>query len=456
MIFKNIKISISRKLTLIYSSILFCILIIFTLLTFFLIRNSIIKDSETILSSNADIICNYISNAQSIDKVTLNNIKLNKGILYSVYDKDNNKVIFSNIDTLKSNKSFGENKKRIRQKDSFEFNEGVIYADREVTVNGIVYYVQVTKEFEDIGSKTDTIVEILVIISILGTIVCYISGSILSKKLLRPIQDIAKTAKDITSKSLNKRIVTNGADDELKELADTFNSMIERLEIDFEKQKKFVSDASHELRTPLAVMHGHVNMLNRWGKDDPEQLKKSLKTLMYETENMSALIENLLCMARGDNNAFTIRKEDFKLNLLFKEIVDETMLTQSKLKISYICAKEIKVFADYNLLKQLLRILIDNSIKFNKEHGQIVLNGEEKVEGILIMVKDNGIGIPSENLPFIFNRFYRVDESRTKATGGSGLGLSIAMQIAESHNGKISIESKLGEGTSVNVLIPKS
>lgn len=453
MFFKNMRISISKKLTLIYSSILFCILITFTLLTFFLIRNSIIKDSETILSYNADIICNYISNTKIVDKEVLDNIKLSKGILYSIYDRDNSKVVFSNIDNTKSKKNHGGNRRK-NNKDSFELNDGVIYVDREVAVNGTVYYVQVTKEFEDLGSKPDAIIEILITISILGTLVCFVSGSFLSKKLLRPIQDIAKTTKDITSKSLDKRIVINGADDEIKELADTFNTMIERLETDFEKQKRFVSDASHELRTPLSVIHGHVNMLNRWGKDDPEQLKKSLKTLMFETENMSKLIENLLCLARGDNSSFFVKKEDFSLNLLLKEIIDETLLTYSELKVFYTCDSEIKMFADYNLLKQLLRILIDNSIKFNKDNEPIVINAEKKPEGVLIKVQDNGIGIPSESLPHVFNRFYRVDESRTKTTGGSGLGLSIAKQIVESHEGSISIESKLGEGTSVNVFVP--
>lgn len=453
MILKKFKLSISRKLTLIYSSILFLILITFSLLTFFLIRNSIIKDSETILSSNADIISTYITNAQGVDRSTLGNIKLNKGIMYSVYD-NNNRIIFSNIETSKPMKKHMENKKMNFQKDSFEFNDGSIYADREVNVNGIVYYIQVTKEYEELGSKTDTFGEILLIVSVLGTLVCFISGSFLSKKLLRPIQDISKTAKDITSKSLDKRIVTNGADDELKDLADTFNSMIERLEVDFDKQKRFVSDASHELRTPLSVISGHVNMLNRWGKNDLGQLEKSLNTLRFEAENMSALIEKLLILARGDNNAFSMNKEKFKLYLLIKEIVDETLLTHSQLNISYNCDKEIDIFADYNSLKQLVRILIDNSIKFNKDDGQIVIIGEKSGDGVLISVKDSGIGIPADSLPYIFNRFYRVDESRTKATGGSGLGLSIAKQIVEGHNGKISIESKLGEGTTVNIFIP--
>lgn len=453
MVLKNIRISISKKLTLIYSSILFCILILFTALTFFLIRNSIIKDSETILSSNADIICNYISNEQSVNKLTFNNIKLNQGIFYTVYD-DNKNIIFSNMNISKPNKNPLENKKRGTRKELFQYNDGVIYVDRTVNVNGKMFYVQVAKTYDDLGYKYDAIIEILVVVSVLGTLVCFISGSFLSKKLLKPIQDISKTARDITSKSLDKRIITNGADDELKELADTFNSMIERLEVDFEKQKRFVSDASHELRTPLSVIHGHVNMLNRWGKNNPEQLEKSLKTLKFETENMSRLIENLLYLARGDNNVFSIKKEKFQLNTLLKEVVDETLLNHNDFKISYLCDKELKINADFNMLKQLLRILMDNSIKFNKVDGEIIINVEKEVEGILIEVKDNGIGIAPENLPYIFNRFYRVDESRTKATGGTGLGLSIAKQIVESHQGKISVESKLGEGTNVKVFIP--
>lgn len=453
---KNKRISVSKKLTLIYSSILLSILIVFAVLTFVSIRNLIIKDSEAVVSSNADIISNYISNAQNIDKLSLSNINLSQGIYYSVYDEDGN-TIFSNMESMSQiKKNSGRKKDNKHQEKIFQYKDGIISTNKIVSINGKNYNILVTKDFEDIGTNTEAITAIFIIISILGTIVCFASGYFLTKKFLKPIKDITETAKEMTSKSLNKRIVTNGVKDEISDLADTFNSMIERLEIDFEKQRRFVSDASHELRTPLSVIYGHVNMLNRWGKNDPEQLEKSLKTLKNETENMNKLIENLLYLAKGDNNVFNIKKEEFKLHSILKEVIDETLLSHSKIKISYNCEQELKINADYNALKQVLRILIDNSIKFSREFAEIIINAEENDKEIIINVTDNGSGIPKESIPHIFDRFYRADESRTKTTGGTGLGLSIAKQIVDYHKGRILVESKLEQGTKVSIFIPIS
>jgi signal transduction histidine kinase len=444
------KLSISKKLTLIYSSILMAILLVFTLFTFVLIRSFMIKDSQSILSSNADIITNYIETNGTINK--LDSLNLSQDINYIIYD-DNKNIIFSNTGKEVPNFDRHQNK-RFRGKDAFERKEGAMSTSRTLKVNSKAYYIYVTRNFEDIGDRAGDIAEILITIGVLGMIVSLISGFFLSRKLLKPIKDITKTAKEITSKSLDKRIVLNGAKDELNDLADTFNLMIERLQIDFEKQKRFVSDASHELRTPLAVISGHVNLLNRWGKNDAEQLDKSLKTLKNETHNMNRLIENLLYLAKGDNAVLLINKEEIKLSSLLREVVDETKLSYENVEISYESSRNILMKVDYSKLKQVIRILIDNSIKFSKDTAKITIAAFEKYDKIHISLIDNGIGIPNESLSKIFDRFYRVDESRTKATGGTGLGLSIAKQIVEGHGGEILAESRLGEGTEIHIILP--
>lgn len=454
MLFRNRRLSISKKLTIIYTSILVSVLILFTIITFYSISNYVLKENQATLASNADIITNYIGNIGKVDESTLNSINLSSGISFSIFDQ-NKKLIYSNEEVKTIKKNYEREDKRKNHKDkTFEHSNGLIYTDRTVSVKGNTYYIQITKAFEDIGSKTGALVEILAITIIFGTLISVFSGLFLSKRLLKPIQDITMAAKEITSKSLDKRISTNGADDELKDLADTFNSMIERLEKDFEKQRRFVSDASHELRTPISVIHGHVNLLNRWGKNDETQLNRSLATLKSETDNMSRLIENLLLLAKGDNNVFNAKKEEIFLNQLLKEVVDETLLSHNDALISYICEDSIKINGDYNLLKQVLRILIDNSIKFSTTYEEITIEAKQNDSETLVGVKDKGVGIPSESLPYIFDRFYRVDESRTKSTGGTGLGLSIAKQIIEVHGGKIFVESELGKGTKVTFTIP--
>jgi len=452
--FKIKNLSISKKLTLTYSSILLGILVLFTFLIYFSLGNFILRENETQLSTSADMISNYIVSSKKIDKASLDSINLTSGTYFVLADDDSNILYLSkNSESTLAEKKGPKNKKDDNK--SFEHEKGMLYTTRIINVKGSNYSLQVMKEFQDIGSEAGALKEILIITGILGTLISFISGLFLTKRLLKPIKDITNTAKEITSSNLNTRIVSGTAEDELKELGDTFNLMIERLENDFEKQRRFVSDASHELRTPLSVIHGHVNMLNRWGKDDPEVLMQSLSVLKSETESMSKLIENLLFLAKGDNNVLKLKKEEFEVYKLIKEIAEETLLNHENLNLKYFCDESLKVFADYNSIKQVLRILVDNSIKFSNPEDELLIKAEKDIEETKFLVKDKGLGISKESQPYIFDRFYRADESRTKATGGAGLGLSIAKQIIQNHNGRIWAESNVGEGTNIIFTIPK-
>lgn len=448
--FTGKKLSISKKLTLIYSSILISLLIVFTLITYYYIRNVIIRDNEMQLTTNINNISNYMVGSKKIDKESLQNISVTGGVFFTVYDKNMN-IVYSNL----GDKSLNENKdkKNDARNNDFERGSGLIFKSKSIDINGIKYNIEVEKYYEDIGNIAGALWKLLIFISILGTFVSFVSGSYLSKKLLKPIKDITKTAKEITGDNLNKRIVTDGPEDELKELSITFNSMIERLETDFEKQKRFVSDASHELRTPLSIISGHTNMLNRWGKNDPVALNKSLKVLQLESENMNNLIENLLYLARVDNKALVINKTNFNIKSLIESLVEETKLNFPEFSIIYNCDPNILINADYNMIKQVMRILLDNSIKYSYEDKNIIISVESIKEGVIISVEDSGIGIKKESMPYIFDRFYRVDESRTKSTGGTGLGLSIAKEIIKSHRGEIFADSSITKGTKISFTI---
>jgi signal transduction histidine kinase len=294
----------------------------------------------------------------------------------------------------------------------------------------------------------------LMMMNILGVIIAILSGIYLSKKLLLPIKKITNTAKEISVYDLNNRIDIGGPDDELKELACTFNDMIEGLQESFERQKQFVSDASHELRTPIAVIQGYVNLLGRWGKDDREVLEESIDAIKSETENMKKLLEQLLFLARGDNISYQLEKKEFELSELIEDIVKETKLIDQTHEIEYFFDQNTWIYADPKLIKQMLRILMDNSIKFTPVNGKIRIASEKYNNHVVIRVEDSGIGIPKEDIPYIFDRFYRSDKSRTKATGGAGLGLSIAKWVVESHNGNIEVESQLEKGTKMIVKLP--
>ena len=169
---------------------------------------------------------------------------------------------------------------------------------------------------------------------------------------------------------------------------------------------------------------------------------------------MTDLVERLLFLARGDSGTIKLQKETVDLNQLIKEIVRESKLVAPNHNLNYNVKGQINIIADKRLLKQMLRAIIDNSIKFTQEDGEISVSAEIAYDKVKIVISDTGIGIPPEEIDKIFDRFYRVDKVRSKTTGGSGLGLSIVKWIVETHNGNISVKSTVGKGTQVIILLP--
>lgn len=231
--------------------------------------------------------------------------------------------------------------------------------------------------------------------------------------------------------------------------------MIDRLQESFNRQVQFVSDASHELRTPIAVIQGYANLLDRWGKNDKEALEKSIYAIKLETDNMASLVEKLLFLAKGDSGNQKIDKKEFWLNDLINEVVSESKLIAPNRIITNSFNDPVKVYADYKMIKQMIRIFIDNSIKFTKDKSKIDISSKLYNKSIKITVSDNGIGIPKDEIKNIFDRFYTVDKSRSKEKGGTGLGLSIAKWITDMHNGIIEVESEEGKGTTISVILER-
>ena len=271
-------------------------------------------------------------------------------------------------------------------------------------------------------------------------------GNYLVHKLLKPIKDMTNQVKNINGSSL-KPLDTNVAKDELKDLALTFNEMLERLEHYMSQQKQFVSDASHELRTPIAIIQGYTEMLERWGKDDPVVLEESIHSLSQETANMKDLLEKLLFLSRSDKKTLKVDKTSFNLSSLCYEVIKETSFIDDTHDMISKITDDVMLLGDRGLIKELLRIFIDNALKYTPEGGSITVGCNMSNHNVILSIQDTGIGIAKEHIPHLFERFYRIDEARTKTTGGTGLGLAIAKQIIDVHNAQISVTSELGEGT---------
>ncbi len=272
---------------------------------------------------------------------------------------------------------------------------------------------------------------------------------------LNDMEELAGTLEGINASRLDTRIQLSETQDELKTLAKAINGMLDRINESYRAQVRFVSDASHELRTPISVIQGYANLLDRWGKNDQKTLQESISAIKEEAANMKELVEKLLFLARGDNNTIRLQIESFRLSDLAGEVVNETQMID--------CAhcfetrlSDAVVSADRALIKQALRILVDNSIKYTESGGKIVVSAEADGALARLSVQDEGIGIRPEAVPKIFDRFYRTDESRARATGGAGLGLSIAKWIVQRHGGHMEVLSREGIGTRITLVLPAS
>jgi len=283
-------------------------------------------------------------------------------------------------------------------------------------------------------------------------------GWFLAKKALRPVDEITRTAKKIEAGSLNERLKVAGPKDEIGRLAETFNDMIARLELSFKQMKQFTADASHELKTPLTVLKGEMEIALKTEKT-VEGLRNILQSSLEEIDKMNAIVKSLLDLARIDSR-IKLAKDKVKLDEIIEERFNQTMpLARYKgVDMKIIKNEKVIIFGDMLRIGQLIFNLIDNSIKYTVKGGRIEISLEHEDGWAIITVLDTGIGIAKEDIPYIFDRFYRVDKARTSASGGGeggvGLGLSICKEIVDAHEGRIDVESDAGKGSIFRIYLP--
>ena len=277
----------------------------------------------------------------------------------------------------------------------------------------------------------------------------------LHKTVLAPIRDITELASTLSASNLSNRINIAGTKNELKDLAIVINSMLDRIERSYNSQKQFVSDASHELRTPIAVLQGYINMLKRWGKSDPEVLEEGINAIAQETESMKELVESLLFLARHDKKTLMMEMEAFDALDVLTELHREAAMVTPENTFILSPAASCPLEGDRSMVKQVMRILCDNAVKYTPKGGIITIAIEQRPGWVTLSVSDNGPGISQEDLPKIFERFYRADAARRSEGGGHGLGLSIARIIVMAHGGKLRVRSKVGVGSTFFVDLPE-
>jgi heavy metal sensor kinase len=290
--------------------------------------------------------------------------------------------------------------------------------------------------------------------SILVIVLAGVGGLFLTDRTLKPVERITDIARGIGEGDLSRRIDVQ-TEDELGRLADTLNGMIARLEEAFKKQQRFVADASHELRTPLAIIQAEASLALE--KKRPQaDYGRSLELVSQEVAHMSDVVSKLLLLTRSDAG---IEPLDFDYvnvaDLLAELSQDVEALAQEKGLVFRLGPMDtMKVRGDRTKLRQLFLNILDNAIRYTPNGGSVTGSLERNEGRVVVSIRDTGIGIPDEHLPFIFDRFYRVDKARTHTEGGTGLGLAIASSIAKMHGGEIEVESTAGAGTTVRVTLP--
>lgn len=306
------------------------------------------------------------------------------------------------------------------------------------------------EQISDISAECFTKFIITLLLSSLAAI---FFGYFIARNGLARVREFEETMEKITINSLHERINLNEWPKELKQLANKFNTMLNRLQMSFNQLSQFSSDIAHELRNPLNNLRG-ITELALTNKKYNEDYRQLLEKYMNEYQHLSKLIENLLFLARSDHGQLELNKTEISVQTEIMKIYDYYQAMADEHQISFICTGDAILRVDVILFKRMINNLISNALKYTKSQGKIHAHISTENSHVKISIQDTGIGIATNHLPLLFDRFYRVDTARSTPSDSLGLGLAIVKSIVELHRGIIHIESDLNIGTTVCLKIP--
>lgn len=318
-------------------------------------------------------------------------------------------------------------------------------------------YIQTFYELTAFNQFQKRLMSMLILLEVVSLILSSILGYLLASYYLKPLRLLRDTMEQIRKKPQDDiympELETN---DELADLAEIFNEMLDRMRSYTELQEQFVEDVSHELRTPVAVIEGHLNMLNRWGKDDPEILAESIEASVQEITRMKTLVQEMLDLTRAEQVDVRHGHERTNAKSVVNQIVNNFRMIHPEfvftLDDDLYTEKIVKIYRNH--FEQILIIIMDNAVKYSTDRKEVHVSISSNLRELEIAIQDFGEGIPADDVSKIFHRFYRVDKARARTTGSNGLGLSIAKKLIDSYKGRIYAESQLGAGTIFRIFIP--
>lgn len=323
-----------------------------------------------------------------------------------------------------------------------------------VSEGRLVGVVQVATNLDVVDSARGNLLSVLAFTTVLGVLISALASQASVKQFLSPLETITVAADQINrADDLSRRVPYDGPpEDEIGQLVGAINQTLERLEVLFTSQQRFIADVSHELRTPLTVIKGNVDLMRRMKDFDSE----SLDSIDQEAGRLTRLVTDLLLLAKAEAGSLPLTKSTVELDTLLLEVFTEMrVLAANRVQVKLTEIDQLQVSGDRDRLKQVILNLVANAIQYTPAGGEVYLSLNRSGDRAKLIVRDTGPGIPAEDLPYIFERFYRAEKSRTRSSAaGFGLGLSIAHWIVEQHGGTIEASSREGRGTTFAVWLP--
>lgn len=318
--------------------------------------------------------------------------------------------------------------------------------------------VQIVQVGASMKASAETLDKVLLVFAVsipLSLLLWSLGGWFLAGRALKPVDLITRSAQKITAENLGLRLEVGNPQDEIGRLAETFNDTLERLEYAFTRVRQFSADVSHELRTPLTILRGETEVGLRWAKE-PEEFRELFQSNLEEINRMSKIIECLLDLSRAEEGGVKLELAEVDLADLLEALVLQARLIDPDkgLRIAATVDAAITVRGDWLKLRQVFMNLLDNAVKYTPAGGEISVVLDTNGGMARVAVIDSGAGIPADDLPHIFERFYRVDKARNRADGGVGLGLSLARMFVDAHGGRIEVVSEAGKGSVFTVYLP--
>lgn len=322
-------------------------------------------------------------------------------------------------------------------------------------IDNYQYTVQIIRESDMLNEFIESSLPTLIFTLILGLVLSAIGAMYVSKKFINKLRRLIATMNEIKENGINKRAEISELKDEVDEVNIVFNSMMDELEEAFDEQSRFVSDASHEFKTPLTALHGHLSMIKRWGKNDKDRLEKSLDICLNEVERLKKIVNDMLLLSKAEKEEVDLNKlDEIYPKMVVYEVIEQYRVLNPNVKYIVNIEENIKMKIAPNDLKQLLIIFIDNSIKYNdKENIEIEILLLKENSKIRLEVKDNGIGIPKDEIKNVMKRLYKVDKSRVN-NNSFGIGLSIANKVVNNYKANINIQSEINKYTKIMISFP--